>query len=107
MINCYVSKKTLNELDTLLQNYKKNIINDIVKRFNVDYKNKIALNKLIERKKIFLKRKQKSNIDSECCMAKIWDKREFYYHQCYNKQKIDNYCNLHKLDKNRHYGDVI
>tara|TARA_B100000212_G_C27022619_1_gene383821 strand:- start:126 stop:464 length:339 start_codon:yes stop_codon:yes gene_type:complete len=105
MIKVSVSKKTLNELDKIIQNYKENILKDINKQYNLEINNKELIEMFLERKENLINYKKKKHINYENCMARVWIKKYGYF-QCNRKKKCSgtDFCDLHKNKLN--YGRV-
>ena len=87
MIKSSVSKKTLNELDKIIQTYKVNILKDINKTYELKMSEEL-INMFLERKENIINYKKKQYINYENCMARVWVKKYGYF-QC-NRKKKDN-----------------
>ena len=103
MISTNVSKKTLNELDKLINDYKIRILDDIHDNFEINIEKQKFRDLFLERKKIIINRK-KTPINYDKCFAIVYYKK-YGYNQCKRNKNCGNYCNLHS--NNRFYGDII
>lgn len=105
MIKTSVSRKTLNDLDKIIQNYKEDLLKDINKNFNLGLSDEDLIKMFLERKENIINYKQKNYINYENCMARVWIKKYGYF-QCNRKKKCsgNDYCELHK--NNLNYGRI-
>ena len=103
MVNSYISKKTLNEFDNIIQNYKIRMLKDIFKTYNTKIKMEEDefINMFLERKEQVIQKSK--NIDYDKCMARIWSKKYGFY-QCRNNQKDCMFCEVHS--KKLNYGRI-
>ena len=106
-----ISFKSLHMLENGLDNYKKQVLEDIYEQFlkdkNID-KQKF-LDEFLERekpKRVKLIKKEKIKIEEEdLCNAKVWHHQNQKYEQCkFKKLDGNNYCKKH-VEK-RNYGDI-
>ena len=105
MIKSSVSKKTLNELDKIIQTYKVNILKDINKTYELKMSDEELISMFLERKENIINYKKKQYINYENCMARVWVKKYGYF-QCNRKKKgkCSDFCELHKDKLN--YGRI-
>jgi hypothetical protein len=96
MINSSISKKTLNEVDKIIQSYKEDILRDINKTFTLNLDNKVIIDMFLERKKNIINYKKKPDIIYNNCMARVWVKKYGYF-QCNRKRKYSEseFCETH------------
>lgn len=103
MIRSSISKKTLNELDKIIQTYKENVLKDINKTFNLNMDNQEIIDMFLERKEHIINYKKKHCIDYSNCMARVWIKKYGYF-QCNRKRKHSEFCETHHNKLN--YGRI-
>mgnify|MGYP001258735640 FL=1 len=103
MIRSSISKKTLNDLDKVIQTYKENIIKDVNKTFNLNMDNQELIDLILERKENIINYKKKTCIDHSKCMARVWIKKYGYF-QCNRNRKYSEYCETH--NNNLNYGRI-
>ena len=102
MISSNVSRKTLNEFEKIINEYKTRVLDDINTHFEINMDKQQFRNMFLERN---IKRINRKNtpIDYDKCFAIVYNK-EFGYNQCKKSKCEGNYCNLHA--KNRFYGSI-
>jgi len=105
MINSSISKKTLNELDKIIQSYKEDVLKDINKTFKLNLDNQELINMFLERKENIINYKKKPFINYNNCMACVWVKKYGYF-QCNRKRKHSEseFCETHYNKLN--YGRI-
>ena len=86
MIKSSVSKKTLNDLDKIIQTYKENLLKDINKTYDLKLTNEELISMFLERKQNIINYKKKDYINYDNCMARVWIKKYGYF-QCNKKKK--------------------
>ena len=104
MISSYVSKKTLNELDKIILDYKVQILDDINKNFNLNIDKETFRNMYLKREEFIVNIKKNEDIDFNKCYAIVYYKK-YGYNQCKRNKTNVNYCSLHC--ENQYYGSVI
>jgi hypothetical protein len=102
MISSNVSRKTLNQLDKIVDNYKIRVLDDINSHFEINMDKQEFRDIFLKRKLTKINRKN-TPIDYDKCFAVVYSK-EFGYNQCKKSKCEENYCNLHA--KNRFYGSI-
>ena len=102
MISSYISKKTLNELDKIINNYKIKVLDDINNHFNLNIEKHKFRNMFLERNEIAINIK-KTPINYDNCHAIVYYTK-YGYNQCKRKKNEDSFCSLHS--KNRFYGTI-
>lgn len=102
MISSHVSKKTLNELDKIVEEYKIRVLDDINKQFNLNIDKKEFRDMFLKRNMNIINRKNTPK-DYDKCYAIVYYKK-YGYNQCKKSKTEGNYCNLHS--KNRYYGSI-
>jgi len=98
----YISIYTLNNLDNLLDNYKKHILKDFHKINNLSIDYQTFENSILERK-IHKPLIRNLKPDKNKCNAYIW-KINYGKIQCSNQKTIDNFCKKHHSTQN--YGII-
>jgi hypothetical protein len=102
MISSNISKKTLNELDKIINNYKTRVLDDINVHFEINMDKQEFRNIFLKNNNKKINRK-KTPIDYNKCFGIVYYK-EYGYNQCKKSKCEGNYCNLHS--KNRFYGSI-
>jgi|TARA_B110000285_G_C15074626_1_gene589985 hypothetical protein len=102
MISSCISKKTLNELDKIINDYKIKVLDDINIHFNLNINKHEFINMFLERNQTVINIK-KTTINYDNCNAIVYYKK-YGYNQCKRKKNEGDYCSLHS--KNRFYGTI-
>ena len=102
MICSHISKKTLNELEKILNEYKINVLDDINNHFKLNIDRQVFRDMFLKRNNIIINIK-KSPIDFNKCHAIVYYTK-YGYNQCKRSNSQGNYCNIH--NKNRFYGSI-
>lgn len=105
-----VSLKTVNQLDKIMYDHKKVILEDIYKRYIEsfgDISKEDFLKQFLERKrvkKIIKKRRRVEKLEEDKCRARVWHCRDMVYMRCkFGRLESGDYCKVH-MD-HRNYGD--
>jgi len=104
MLSSYVSKKTLNELDKIILEYKERILDDINKNFNLNIEKETFRNMYLTREEITINIKKNDSIDINKCYAIVYYKK-YGYNQCKRNKTNNDYCKIHSV--NQYYGSVM
>lgn len=102
MISSNVSKKTLNELEKIVTEYKIRILDDIHQNFEINMYKPDFKNMFLERKEVKINRKD-TPINYDKCFAIVYYTK-YGYNQCKKNKTCGNFCSLHS--ENRFYGDI-
>ena len=102
MICSHVSKKTLNELDKILNEYKIRVLDDINKHFDLNIDKQEFRDMFLKINNTIINRK-KTHIDYNKCFAVVYYKK-YGYNQCKRSKCQGDYCKIH--NKNRFYGSI-
>ena len=102
MISTNVSRKTLNEFDKIVNEYKIKVLDDINDHFKLNIEKQEFRNMFLKTNNHIINRK-KADVDYDKCYAIVYYKK-YGYNQCKRSKCKGNFCNLHS--QRRFYGDI-
>ena len=107
MIKSYISKKSLTEIDKIIQDYKIKVLKDIHSRYEIKEPLEEFLETFLKKKDLIFEliKNKKKQLNYDKCFAVIHNSSYGYYQCTRNKKEDCNFCAFHQ--KQCYYGNII